>query len=63
MQKSLLPQKKEYYKEYAKAYLINNEQVDLIPNIYNQMKESLLTREQHIQKLYVEAKEIKKLRV
>lgn len=63
MKKSILPQKQEYFREYAKAYLVNNEQVDLIPDIYNQMKESLMVREQHIQKLYQEAKEIKRLKI
>ena len=63
MEASILPHKKEYYKEYAKAYLVNNEKVELIPDIYNQMKESLFTREQHIQKLYIEAKDIKNLKI
>ena len=63
MQKAILPQKKEYYREYAKAYLVNNEQVDLIPQIYDQMKESLFVREQHLQKLYIEAKDVKRLKI
>lgn len=63
MQKSIIPERKEYYAEYAKAYLVNNEQVELIPEIYEQMKNSLFVREEHLKKLYIEAKQVKSLKV
>ena len=63
MEAAILPNKKEYYKEYAKSYLVNNEKVELIPDIYKQMHDSLIKREQHLQQLYVESKEIKHLKI
>ena len=63
MQAAILPNKKEYYRQEAEAYLVNNEKVELIPDTYNQMKASILQREEHLQQLYIESKQIKKLSV
>lgn len=63
MEAAILPKQKEYFKEYAKAYLVNNEKVELIPDIYNQVHDSLLKREEHLQKLYIESKQVKNLKV
>lgn len=63
MQSSILPHKKEYFKQEAEIYLVNNETVEKIPEIYEQTKHSLIQREELLKKLYFEGKEIKRLSV
>lgn len=56
-------EKKEYFRQYARYYLHPNEEVDLIPQIIKEMEDAYEQRKAHIQKLYGEVKQIKKLRV
>ena len=56
-----LPSKKEYYRQYAAGYLRPHEEVDLIPQTLNEFKSSLQTRQDHIEKLYSEARQIRHL--
>jgi predicted RNase H-like nuclease (RuvC/YqgF family) len=61
MQATSLPRKKEYYERGAKSCLRRNEKVELIPEIYKQLNQSLKDRKTHIEKLYSEARQIKHL--
>ena len=56
-------EKKEYYRQYARYYLHPNEKVDLIPQIIKEMETAYAQRKAHIEKLYGEVKQIKKLKV
>lgn len=53
--------KKEYYKEYAAGYLRPHEKVELIPQTLQEFKNSLKAREEHIEKLHSEAKQVRHL--
>ena len=53
--------KKEYYRSGAKACLRKNENVDVIPQMYEELKHSLIERQAHIEKLYSEVRQIKRL--
>lgn len=55
--------KKEYLKEYAKGYLINNENLEEIPNYFNEFKNAYDFRKEEINKLKKEVKEIRSLKV
>lgn len=57
--------KKDYYKQGVEMYLrkSNGETIDNFESALNEYKESYVVRKEHINKLYKEAKEIKKLRV
>lgn len=57
------PDKKDYFKQSAKYYLHANEDFDKLPNILEELKEAYKVRTAHIDKLYNEVKQIKKLRV
>lgn len=63
MLKAKNDKKREYFKGGVKACLRQNEKVESVPDIYNQLIDSLKAREAHIKKLYDETKQIKKLRV
>lgn len=63
MTSTIIPKQKEYYRQEAEMYLVNNEKVDLIPELYEQTKKSLVQRQELIKKLYFESKEIKHLSV
>lgn len=63
MQKASKPQDQEYFRESAKYCLNANENVELIPKLLEELKNAYTTRKAHIDKLYDEAKQIKKLRV
>ena len=58
-----MQKKKEYYRQYARYYLHPNEKVDLLPKIIEEMEAAYKQREAHIQKLYKEVKQIKKLKI
>ena len=58
-----LKSKQEYFREYAQMYLRPNENVDVIPNVLQELKETLKNKTEHIEKLYLEVKQIKKLTV
>ncbi|MBO5397917.1 MAG: HD domain-containing protein [Clostridia bacterium] len=53
--------KKEYFREGAAMYLRRNENVDTIPQTLEELKEAYKVRKAHIEKLYLEVKQIKKL--
>ena len=61
MESALTESKKEYFREGAEALLRRNEQVDLIPQTLNELKEAYKVRKAHIEKLFLEVKQIKKL--
>lgn len=63
MQQASHPDKKEYFRQGAKYLLHANEEVDKIPIILEELKEAFKVRTAHIDKLYKEVKQIKKLRV
>ena len=57
--------KKEYYKQGVEMYLrkLNGETIENFERVLNQYKESYIDRQKHIDQLYQEIKEIKKLKV
>ena len=61
MEASKNESKKEYFREAAKMLLRKNENVDLIPQTLSELKEAYKTRKAHIDKLFCEVKQIKKL--
>lgn len=63
MEKASNPEKKEYFRQSAKYCLSGNETVEKIPIILEELKKAYEMRKAHIDKLYSEAKQIKKLRV
>ncbi len=54
--------KKDYFKQGVEAYLRNNEKVEECPNIMAEMEKAYADRQEHLKKLYLEAKQIKKLK-
>lgn len=63
MEKASNPDKKEYFRQSAKYCLNSGEEVDKIPIILEELKKAYNVRKAHIDKLYDEVKQIKKLRV
>ncbi|MBR1540094.1 MAG: HD domain-containing protein [Clostridia bacterium] len=61
MKFSSAPSKIEYYRQYAAGYLRPHEEVDLIPQTLQEFKDSLKAREEHIEKLHTEARQIRHL--
>jgi len=61
MQSAPTESKKEYFREGAAAFLRRNESVDMIPKTLEELKEAYKARRAHIEKLYAEVKQIKKL--
>ena len=61
MEAAFSKSKKEYYKLYAAGYLRPHEQVELIPQTLNELKKSLKEREEHIEKLHSEVRQIRHL--
>jgi predicted RNase H-like nuclease (RuvC/YqgF family) len=61
MQATSFSRKKEYYRSGAQACLRRNEKVELIPEMYTQLNQSLQDRKAHIEKLYDESRQIKHL--
>ena len=59
------PNKKDYYKQGVEMYLrpSNSETIDNFENVLDEYKQSYIDREKHLEKLYAEVKQIKKLRV
>ena len=55
--------KHEYYKSGVKMYLYSNEDPYKVEEMIAELKESLKARQAHIEKLYMEVKEIKKLSI
>ena len=63
MQAVSSPEKKEYFRKGAKAFLYSNEDVDKIPQMLEELKQSYIVKEAHINKLFDEVKQIKKLKI
>ncbi len=63
MLKSKSNDKKDYFREYVKVFLQENETVDNFLNIYQNYKDALVLRQNKIDTLYGEIKVIKKLKV
>ena len=61
MQASKSEAKKEYFRQGAQVMLRRNENVDTIPTTLEELKEAYTTRKAHIDKLYLEVKQIKRL--
>lgn len=55
--------KKEYFKECMKYTLHNNEPIEKVPQILSELQKAYSSRKAHIDKLYNEAKQLKKLKV
>jgi hypothetical protein len=53
--------KKEYYKQGVEMFLKRDETVDRVPIVLEELKQSYIVRKAHIEKLYNEVKQIKKL--
>jgi len=53
--------KKEYYRQGVEMFLKRDETVDRVPVELEELKESYKVRKAHIEKLYNEVKQIKKL--
>jgi len=53
------PRKKDYFKQGAEAYLRDYEKLEECPNILAEFKQAYAEREEHIKKLFAEAKQIK----
>ena len=54
---------REYHKAGVKGYLRNNEDPEKCSKILEELKEAFKVRKAHIDKLYDEVKQIKKLKV
>ena len=63
MMKSTTEDKKNYYLEYMKIYLVENETVGNFFNIYDNYKNAYEIRKAKIENLFDEVKVIKKLKV
>lgn len=63
MQTTSNPNKKEYFRQGAQYLLHANEEIHKIPIILEELSEAYKVRSTHIEKLYDEVKQIKKLRV
>lgn len=63
MQSASKPDLKEYYRQSAKYILHQTEDVDKLPEMVEEMQKAYEIRLEHINKLFKEVKEIKKLRV
>lgn len=61
MSAAITDSKKEYYRQGAQAFLRRNEDVDRIPESLEELKEAYKVRKNHIDKLFLEVKQIKKL--
>ena len=61
MEAASFPGKKDYYRQYAAGYLRPNEKVELIPQTLSESKASLKERQEHIEKLYSEVRQIRHL--
>ena len=61
MDAASLPSKKEYYKQYAAGYLRPHERVEAIPQMYEELKATLKARQEHIEQLYSEVRQIRHL--
>lgn len=63
MEKASSPEEREYCMAYVKGFLKNNEDPEKCPQILEELKEAYKVREAHINKLYDEVRQIKKLKI
>ena len=63
MNSSKSEKRKQYYYEYAKMFLENDETVENIPNLKEEYKDAYEVRKGKVQNLYDEIKKIKKLHI
>lgn len=63
MQAAKKEDEKEYFRQSAKYFLRKEENIENLPKIFKEMQNSYEVRLEHINKLYKEVKEVKKLRV
>lgn len=61
MEASRTESKKDYYRQGAEVFLRKNENVDVIPQTLEELKKAYKERKEHINKLYLEVKQIKRL--
>ena len=61
MQISKTESNKEYYRQGAQMYLRRNETVEAIPTALQELKQAYKDRQDHLNKLYLEVKQIKRL--
>lgn len=61
MEAAATESKKEYFRAGVAAMLRKNENVDRVPQALQELKEAYKVRKAHIEKLYLEVKQIKKL--
>ena len=61
MDAASLKGKKEYYRQGAQAYLRPNEDINKLPLMYEDLQKALKARQEHIEKLYSEVRQVKHL--
>lgn len=61
MQAAVTNSKKEYYREYTVSYLKKNEKLELVPQILEDLKNAYNLKVEHVEKLYSEIRQIKRL--
>ena len=61
MDAAITKSKKEYYREYTVSYLKQNEKIELVPQILTDLKNTFNSKVEHIEKLYSEIRQIKRL--
>ena len=61
MEAAITNSKKEYYREYTVSYLKKTEKLELVPQILEDLKTTFNSKVEHIEKLYSEIRQIKRL--
>ena len=61
MQVAKSESKKDYYRQGAQMFLRNNEKVEAIPTALEELKQAYKDRKEHLNRLYLEVKQIKRL--
>ena len=61
MDAAITNSKKEYYREYTVSYLKKNEKLELVPQILEDLKNAYSLKKEHVDKLYSELHQIKRL--
>ena len=61
MEAAITNSKKEYYREYTVSYLKKTETLELVPKILEDLKTTFNSKAEHVEKLYSEIRQIKRL--
>lgn len=61
MQIARTEDKKEYFRQGAKMFLRGNENIDVIPSSLSELREAYIARKKHLDQLFIELKQIKRL--